>query len=437
MPNLDAAGMRVVIVNDVSIARGGATALALLEARLLRERGVKVEFATGDAGDNRLFEDLGITVTALGGRRLLDAGGASYLSGLYNRRALEALAPRFAAADTPQTIYHVHGWSQILSPSLFAVLAPYRSRVVISAHDFFLACPNGAYANFKNGRVCALRPLGAACLATNCDKRSYGHKLWRVLRQRIQSHALRFEDARPRVLMIHEAMREPLQRAGLPAAALRALPNPVSAWSGVRIAAERNREFLFVGRFSQEKGPDLAAAAARRTGVQMSFIGDGPMFEDLQQRYPEFTFLGRLPADQVALRATAARALVMPSRYPEPFGLVAVEAMWSGLPALVASDALLAPEIVARRAGLAFDPRDVAAFAEALRRTSDDTSAREMSLNAFGTTHDLGLSPPDWVERLLENFTAMLQTAPSSTRASGFMAGRIEREDMHVFHGQH
>ena len=64
--------------------------------------------------------------------------------------------------------------------------------------------------------------------------------------------------------MIHDAMREPLVRGGVPAQRLRPLPNPVTAWSATRIAAEANRAFLFVGRFTEEKGPDLAARAARR-----------------------------------------------------------------------------------------------------------------------------------------------------------------------------
>ena len=54
------ARMKVVIINDVSVARGGATALALLEARLLSERGVVVTFATGDGGDYPLFDELGV-----------------------------------------------------------------------------------------------------------------------------------------------------------------------------------------------------------------------------------------------------------------------------------------------------------------------------------------------------------------------------------------
>jgi glycosyltransferase involved in cell wall biosynthesis len=434
-------GMRVVIVNDVTVARGGATALALLEVKLLRELGVSVVFVTGDAGDNPLFGELGVPVVALGGRRLLEGGAGATMSGLYNRRARDLLASRFAQTDTPQTIYHVHGWSQILSPSLFAALAPYRNRLIISAHDFFLACPNGAYADFRKGRRCDMAPLGAACLTTNCDKRSYGHKLWRVLRQALQTRALRFENDRPLALMIHETMREPLHRAGLPDAALQALPNPVTPWSGARIAAEQNREYLFVGRFTLEKGPDLAAAAARRAGASMTLIGDGPMLEPLRRTYPQFSFPGRLPVNEVARRAVTARALVMPSRYPEPYGLVAVEAMWSGLPVLVARDALLAPDIVARGAGLAFDPRDEASFAAALRDAGDDVRLRAMSLNAFARTRDLGFSPAAWAERLVDIFATTLAPRTAghqpSTGAAPLATLRVEGENAHVFDGQH
>ena len=66
--------MRVVIINDDSVARGGATALALLEAELLRARGVETVYATGDAAENPLFERIGAQTVGLGEKRLLDAG---------------------------------------------------------------------------------------------------------------------------------------------------------------------------------------------------------------------------------------------------------------------------------------------------------------------------------------------------------------------------
>ncbi len=139
---------------------------------------------------------------------------------------------------------------------------------------------------FPPGRACERTPLSGACLAANCDKRSYSHKLWRVGRQLAQKRSLIFEGGRPRVLMIHESMREPLRRGGVPDDCLYALPNPVAAWSETRIAAERNRDYLFVGRLDEEKGPDLAARAAQHARVPMTFIGDGPMLPALRAQYP-------------------------------------------------------------------------------------------------------------------------------------------------------
>ena len=429
--------MRVVVINDFSVVRGGATALALLETKLLRERGIAVEVIVGDACDNAPFGDLGVPVHALGERGLIESGTISALRGLYNRRTVNVLSPILASSDTPLTIYHVHVWSQIFSPSIFAALAPYRPRVVISAHDFFLACPNGAYADFRAGRACIRKPLGAACLATNCDQRRYIHKLWRAGRQFMLTRTLRFDEAQPRVLMIHEAMREPFLRGGLPNDCLQTVPNPVSPWSGTRICAEKNREFLFVGRLNQEKGPDLAARAARRAGAPMTFVGDGPMLDSLRAAFPEFTFTGWLPAERIARLATQARALVMPSRYPEPYGLVAVEALWSGLPVLAARDALLAPDIATRGAGLAFDPRDEAAFAAALLEANDSERVRNMSVNAYTKTRDLGLSPGAWAGRLVETFAAILARAGAESAWTAALAPRrVESEDPHIFDRQ-
>ena len=69
-----------------------------------------------------------------------------------------------AAHDTPGTVYHLHGWSQILSPAIFAALAPVRARLILSAHDFFLVCPNGAYADMTSGAPCTHAPLGLSCV---------------------------------------------------------------------------------------------------------------------------------------------------------------------------------------------------------------------------------------------------------------------------------
>ena len=397
---------RIVVLNDVCVAQGGAAELALLSVRLLRERGFPVTMITGDRGENPLLKTLGVPVVAAGEQRLLDAGlTASLVRGLYNGRATAVVRNWIARNDAPDTVYHLHTWSQIFSPAIFQALEPVRDRLFITAHDFFLVCPNGAYALFGTGQSCPYTPLSTRCVLTSCDRRNYGHKLWRVTRQIVQSRLLDYVEGYPRVLAIHPGMVPLLERGGVPAEAITTIPNPVRAWSARRIPAETNRSFVFVGRLNEEKGPDLAARAARRAKVPLTIIGDGSMLESLRRDHPEVTFAGRQPPEEVARLVRGARALVMPSRYPEPYGLVAGEALWSGLPVIAAEQALIAPSIVARGAGLACDPRDEAAFADALRRiANDDETARAMSVAAFENTRDLGREPAAWTDDLVRGY---------------------------------
>lgn len=403
---------RIVIVNDISTPKGGATALALLSAYAFRARGFAVTYLTGDAGDNAALRDAGVDVVPLGQDRLLSGSKARALvNGLYNRAAYRLASEWIAHHDTPNTVYHLHGWAQILSPAIFHALQPVANRLILSAHDFFLACPNGSFSFLKTGEVCGLTPMSVPCIRAQCDRRSYSQKLWRVARQAVQ-RAFYDRHRSPPVLAIHESMRPFLMRAGIPNGAIESLPNPVTPWSATRIDAERNDEVLFVGRLEGTKGPDLAAAACTVAGATLRCIGEGVLRDDIAQRFPTVRLEGRLSPDAIADHARRARLLVMPSRYPEPYGLVAAEAALSGIPVLAPSTAFLTQDLVTAGAGLAIDPRDTPTFAHAIRSIlDDDARTAAMSRAAFAMTGTIALSPDQWIDRLLAHYTTRLQSS--------------------------
>jgi glycosyltransferase involved in cell wall biosynthesis len=404
----------IVVINDLSHPLGGASALAAASARSFAGRGYRVTMLAGDEPDGAL-RGAGVAVAALGQARLLGRAGA-LVDGLWNRAAYRMIRTWITAHDTPGTVYHLHGWSQILSPAVFAALAPVRSRLVISAHDFFLACPNGAFTNFASGAPCPHTALSRACLAEACDRRGRAHKLWRALRFALQKNVYGPRSSPP-VLAIHAGMRPLLARAGIPLSAIHPLPNPVVPFSASRIMAECNREVLFVGRIEATKGADLALAAARRAGMPIRLVGEGALRTALAAQYPEARFSGRLPPEAIGALAQSARLLVMPSRYPEPYGLVAMEAALAGLPVILPPSALLAPDLVAAGAGLAIDPRDTAAFAAALAAlASDDARVAAMSHAAFTQTAHLALSHDAWIDRLLAHYTARLAPETHAAR---------------------
>ena len=402
---------RVVIVNDASTARGGATGLALLSARLLRARGVAVTLFAGDDGANDALRDAGVEIVAAGGARLLHQPRLrAATSGLVNAAARDALAALIATTDTPDTAYHIHGWGQILSPAIFTALRPVAARTLAHAHDLFLACPNGVFTDYRTGEPCRRRPLGPACLATNCDKRSYAHKLWRAARHGLLKRS--FDQRLPwaGIAMIHPDMAPLMELGGYPSDRLITLRNPVTPYTDTRIEAETNDGLVFIGRVEPDKGVRELIAAAARTGMKLTVIGDGSLRAPLAAAHPEVTFTGWQDRAGIARLAAGARAAVMPSRHVEPFGLVAAEASQSGLPVLISHTALLAREITENGLGLAFDLGRLDDFVAALARIRDmdPTELRQISRRGFDRVTTLATTPDQWIEALLALYGKMV-----------------------------
>lgn len=394
---------RIVIVNDESRARGGATVLALRAARDLVARGHEVVWLAGDSGDSPELAALGVEVVALGARALLETPrGRAAMTGIHNAAARNMVADFVANRDTPGTIYHVHAWSQILSPSVFAALSPVAGRTLIHAHDLFLACPNGMFMDYRRDEVCTRVPLSPACLVTHCDKRSYAHKLWRVARQKALWRAMAPFGAWGGILVLHPDMKPRLARAGFSQDGMITLRNPVQPYTARRIRAEANRGVVYVGRLEADKGVGELAAAASRAGVDLTLVGDGAMRADLAARHPDVHITGWVDSAGIGAHVTGARALVMPSRHPEPFALVIAEAAASGLPVLVSDTALMAREVAEAGLGFSFDIFAPEGLEAALRRiaTLPDAEVRAMSERGFSRDVALGHSPEGWIDAL-------------------------------------
>jgi glycosyltransferase involved in cell wall biosynthesis len=273
---------------------------------------------------------------------------------------------------------------------------------VISTHDYFLACPNGGFFDFNSKQPCQLAPLSCACLGKDCDRRSYLQKLWRVARSVMRRGLIDLSRSRATIHAVHEGMVDHLVRGGISADQIIVLRNPVSPWSSSRIAVENNRKVLFVGRLDHDKGAELLAQSARDAGVPLQIVGEGPLRALLGQSYPEAELMGWQSREQVARIAKDVRMVVMPTASRESFGLVAFEALTSGIPVIISSFASTADEITRKGLGYVCDPYDVGRMAELLRLTAkDDEGIRLMSERAYGLRSALVLSPEMWSEHLM------------------------------------
>jgi glycosyltransferase involved in cell wall biosynthesis len=397
---------QVVVITDFATVRGGASKLAMLQTRLLSERGVPVTVFSGDEGGEM---PEGVSLVALSGQRLLEEGKlAAALGGLWNRRALTALRDWIAAHDDPRTIYHVHGIQQTLSPSVLRSLQRVRERVVLHAHDYFLSCPNGAFFDFRAQASCTRTAMSPACITRHCDKRSYAQKLWRVTRQGLQDRETGRLFGTAVTVLIHQGMRARLA-AGKSLGQTEVLANPAEPPLSAPADPAANAEFLYVGDIHAYKGVFLLAEAARRAGVRLRLLGDGLDRERLAAEYSEHSFDGWADRGQLAERMRQARALVAPTLGPEPYGLAPVEALLSGVPVVISDSMLLSTDIDRHRAGLSFAAGDVDALGDALRRLArDDDELRRMSGQTASAAAQIATTPAEWCEALLRIYGGLL-----------------------------
>lgn len=150
---------------------------------------------------------------------------------------------------------------------------------------------------------------------------------------------------------------------------------------------------LWLARFTPDKGPDLAIRACRRAGLPLVLAGKCD--EPAEQRYlaeviepmlgPDVQLL-RNPDRRESLRLLrAARCLIMPIRWHEPFGMVMVEAMAVGTPVVGLNRGAVSEIVRSGSTGVVVD--DPAELPEALH------AAR-------------ALDPADCVARVREFFSA-------------------------------
>jgi glycogen(starch) synthase len=140
---------------------------------------------------------------------------------------------------------------------------------------------------------------------------------------------------------------------------------------------------LCLGRIIPEKGFDLAVAAlaalrARYPDLRLTIAGGGPALAGLEQQAARLglgqavEFAGWVAPERVPGLMNTATVFLMPSRWQEPFGLVALQAAQMARP-VVASRVGGLPEIVADgETGLLFENENVGALIEAVTALLDN-----------------------------------------------------------------
>ncbi|HNY32682.1 MAG TPA: glycosyltransferase family 4 protein [Fibrobacteria bacterium] len=253
---------------------------------------------------------------------------------------------------------------------------------LITAHEHSAHCPGGSRYLERPRKICN-RPFGTIGCTLHHFLDRCGSRDPRSMRRRFEVTS-RSELFRGIWIAPSEYSRRMLALRGIPPARTRFVPNPgpepktpaTSDPSG----PSRN-SFLFIGRLVPSKGCDVAIrATATSTDLRLRIVGDGPQRDELQALARKLGVLDRVsfqgwqPRQQVEAELRASLGLVVPSLWPEPFGLVALEAFSNGVPVIASRAGGLVDIVEPGVNGLLVEPGSVRQLARAMGDFLEDPS---------------------------------------------------------------
>ncbi|GCD32476.1 glycosyl transferase [Streptomyces chrestomyceticus JCM 4735] len=333
----------------------------------------------------------------------------------WNPAVRTELAARLRA-ERPDVV-HVHNVFPLLSPAVLAACADAGVPVVATLHNYTQVCPPGTLQ--RDGRPCA-ECVGSAPLPAVRHGCYRGSRLATVpLAVSLSVNRRRWWTGVDRFFCISAAQRDVLVRAGMPAERLAVKHNFVPE-PGIRRSGG-GEQVLYLGRLAEAKGVRLLMAAWDRiaadggVGVPLVIAGAGPLEQEVRAwaaGRDDVRYVGLYDPAQCREAVARSVAVVAPSTWLEAFGLVVVEAMAAGVPAVAAGHGAFVELVEDGVTGLLHRPGESASLADRLRRiTADRARNRELG-QAARRRYERGFSPAVGLERLVEGYRTAIAGRP-------------------------
>jgi glycosyltransferase involved in cell wall biosynthesis len=342
--------MRILLVHNEYVNKGGEDVVLANEAELLKSHGHEVVLATVS-------------------NRSIEGGLAQLKTALYMASSpWGAKWMRERLAETRPDVVHVHNFFPLLSPAIYSPCNERGVPVVQTLHNYRTLCANGML--LRDDRPCELCVGGSPFQGVRygCYRGSAVASVplaYMIARHRAAGTWQRRVD---RFIALTEFARSRFLAAGFPPEKVVAKPNFVADPGAPALPAEAGEAVLFVGRLAPEKGIATMMRAWDSLEVPLVVAGDGasrPLVEASASPYVKA--IGWRSGAEVAAEMGRARFMVMPSEWYEGFPMTLVEAFSLGRPVLVSRLGSMAEVVEDGVTGLHVNPGDPADWAGKVR----------------------------------------------------------------------
>lgn len=244
-------------------------------------------------------------------------------------------------------VIHAHNLYTHLSPSVLRAAREEGVPVVLTAHDYGYISAN--YGLFNGTKPLSPRASWGEVTRTKCIKNSLLATAVAEGILRIQKKCGMWTRGVARILTASATVKRALVEGGYEESRIQIIPLPsgtLDTFVGAQHRAllsstTRAQRIIFASRFEAYKGVDVVMQLVERMpDVDFVCIGHGKEEEHLRilaAKVKNLTVISTLPPYELWKIIQGSAGVIVPSRWAEPFGLVALEALALGTPAIVSS----------------------------------------------------------------------------------------------------
>ena len=333
--------MKILMINKFLHPNGGSETYVMKLGKALEEQGHQVQYFGMEHPDRILGNRVGAYTANM------DFHGGDLLSKLtypiktiYSGEARRKI--RLVLEDFQPDVCHLNNFNYQLTPSIILEIrkwekgSGHRCKIVFTAHDSQLVCPNHLMKNPCTGELCQ-KCLGGHflnCVKGKCIHGSLAKSVvgaaegffwkWMGVYRKID-----------KIICCSRFMKSVLDTNPVLAAKTVAIHNFVDEVEPKTV--EKKDYVLYFGRFSEEKGiRTLVQAAKELPEIPFVFAGSGPL-ESLLEGIPNIRNVGFQTGEALEMLIRQARFSVYPSEWYENCPFSVMESILYGTPVLGAN----------------------------------------------------------------------------------------------------
>lgn len=375
--------MRVLMVNKFLYPNGGSETYIFKLGEALTAKGHEVQFFGMEHEGRCVGNAVNAYTSDMDFHNASKLEKMTYpLKTIYSKEARQKI--RLVLDDFKPDVVHLNNFNYQLTPSIILEVVKWRKdtghacKIVFTAHDYQLVCPNHMCNNPNTHENCE-KCLGGHFM--NCTKGKCIHgstaksfigtleaSFWKL------NGAYKYIDT---FICCSKFMKSKLDSNPLFASKTVAIHNFLDEipWKEV----EKEDYVLYFGRYSEEKGiRTLIEAAKRLPDVNFIFAGKGPL-EDLVVNVENIKNVGFKSGEELENLIRKARVSVYPSEWYENCPFSVMESQLYGTPVIGANIGGIPELIRVGETGLLYKSGDVDALCDAIHEIwQDDAKASKM-----------------------------------------------------------